>query len=194
MKARGTSETRAGSRITSSFGRSRCPIQSSFGASLFQARAHFEPEISPLRIRQVLQEVLSFLKKEAFYRNISIELDIPDDLPVVYSDHGKLQQIFLNLVNNAFQAMNDGGRLLISAREREKGKVSVSLTDDGCGISEEDQKTIFEPFFTTRVSKGGTGLGLSITYGLLRKLKGDISVRSKLGEGTTFTVDLPVTP
>ena len=90
--------------------------------------------------------------------------------------------------------MNDGGQLLISARERENGKVSVSITDDGCGISEEDQKTIFEPFFTTRVSKGGTGLGLSITYGLLRKLKGDISVRSKLGEGTTFTVDLPITP
>ncbi len=155
---------------------------------------HFEPEITPLQIGQVLQEVLSFLKKEASYRNISILLDIPEDLPVVYSDHGKLQQIFLNLVNNAFQAMKDGGRLLISAREREKGKVSVSITDDGCGISEEDQKTIFEPFFTTRVSKGGTGLGLSITYGLLRKLKGDISVRSKLGEGTTFTIDLPITP
>jgi len=155
---------------------------------------HFEPEITPIQIRQVLREVLSFLGKEASYRNITIDLDIPDDLPVVYSDHGKLQQIFLNLINNAFQAMKDGGRLVISAREREKGSVSVSVTDNGCGISEEDQKTIFEPFFTTRVSKGGTGLGLSITYGLLRKLKGDISMHSKLGEGTTFTVDLPTNP
>ncbi len=155
---------------------------------------HFEPEITPLQIGQVLREVLSFHRKEASYRNITIDLDIPDDLPVVHSDHGKLQQIFLNLVNNAFQAMNNGGRLLISAQERERGKVSISVADNGCGISEADQKTIFEPFFTTKASKGGTGLGLSITYGLLRKLKGDISVHSKLGEGTTFTVDLPIHP
>jgi signal transduction histidine kinase len=153
---------------------------------------HFEPKIQPLQIHQVLQEVLSFLRKEASYRNITICFDIPDDLPVVYSDRSKLQQIFLNLINNAFQAMKDGGRLLISAREREERIVSVNVTDDGCGISEEDQKTIFEPFFTTRASKGGTGLGLSITYGLLQKLNGDISVHSKLGEGTTFTVDLPI--
>ena len=68
----------------------------------------------------------------------------------------------------------------------------MSIKDNGCGISLEDQKKIFEPFFTTKGLKGGTGLGLSITYGLVRKLNGDISVHSKIGEGTTFIVTLPI--
>jgi signal transduction histidine kinase len=75
---------------------------------------------------------------------------------------------------------------------REGETVSVRVTDDGHGIAPEAQKKIFEPFFTTKNLKGGTGLGLSITYGLVKKLQGDISVNSKIGEGTTFTVTLPI--
>jgi len=153
---------------------------------------HFETKIEPIHINQTISGVLSFLRKEASYRNISINMDIPEDLPVIYSDHGSLQQIFLNLINNAFQAMDTGGRLDISATKPAEGYVSISVTDNGCGISEEDQKEIFEPFFTTRGMKGGTGLGLSITFGLVRKLKGEISADSKIGQGSTFTVTLPI--
>ena len=154
---------------------------------------HFEPQIRPLQLNKIISEVLSFHRKEALYRNIIINVDIPEDIPVIYSDHGSLQQIFLNLINNAFQAMSDdGGRLDIIANKQENDCVSIRIKDNGSGISSEDQKRIFEPFFTTRDLKGGTGLGLSITYGLVRKLKGDISVRSKIGKGTAFTVTFPI--
>lgn len=151
----------------------------------------FEPRVSPLHLKEVMSEVLSFLGKEPLYRNISIHMDIPEDLPVIYSDRRSLQQIFLNLINNAFQAMNNGGLLDITARKISDDRVSISIQDNGGGISPEDLKKIFEPFFTTRGLNGGTGLGLSITYGLVRKLNGDITVRSELGVGTMFVVTLP---
>lgn len=153
---------------------------------------HFEPQIKPLQLNRVISEVLSFHRKEALYRNIGINMDIPEDIPVIYSDRGSLQQIFLNLIINAFQAMKDGGHLDIIVNRQENDYISISIRDNGCGISSEDQKKIFEPFFTTKGLKGGTGLGLSITYGLVRKFNGDISVQSKIGEGTTFTVTLPI--
>jgi signal transduction histidine kinase len=153
---------------------------------------HFEPRITPLQLSQVISEVLSFLRKEALYRNIDIHIHIPGDFPAIHSDHGSLQQIFLNLINNAFQAMEDGGRLRIIAKKQPDERVSISISDTGHGISTDDQKKIFEPFFTTKDHKGGTGLGLSITYGLIRKLKGRISVDSKIGEGTTFVVTFPI--
>ncbi|MFH1077285.1 MAG: ATP-binding protein, partial [Pseudomonadota bacterium] len=152
---------------------------------------HFEPDIKPVQLHKVAVEVLSFLRKEASYLNIDIHMNIPEDFPVIYSDHGKLQQIFLNLINNSFQAMHGGGRLDIFAA-KEDCYVKISIKDNGCGISEEDQQMIFEPFFTTKGLKGGTGLGLSITYGLVRKLRGEISVASRLGEGTVFTITLPI--
>ena len=153
---------------------------------------HFEPTIQPFQLNKVISEVLSFFRKEASYRNISINVDIPEDFPVIYSDHGSLQQIFFNLINNSFQAMNEGGRLDVLAAKKDERYIAISIKDSGCGISQEDQKNIFEPFFTMKTMKGGTGLGLSIIHGLVRKLKGNISVSSKIGEGATFTVTLPI--
>ncbi len=153
---------------------------------------HFEPKIQPLQLSKVINDVVSFYKKEALYRNIGIHIDIPEDMPLIYSDRGSLQQIFLNLVNNAFPAMSDGCRLDIIANKQNEKYVTISIRDNGCGIPEEEQKKIFDPFFTTKSTDGGTGLGLYITYGLVHKLKGEISVNSKIGEGTTFTVKLPI--
>jgi signal transduction histidine kinase len=153
---------------------------------------HLEPKIQPVRLNSVLREVLAFLKKEAQYRNIALDINIPEETPMVYSDRGKLQQIFLNLINNAFQAMAPGGRLEISAATPDQNHVAISICDNGSGISDEDKKRIFEPFFTTKDPKVGTGLGLSITYGLVHSLQGDISLESKIGEGTTFVVTLPL--
>jgi signal transduction histidine kinase len=153
---------------------------------------HFEPKITPIQLSKAVSDVLSFHRKEASYRNIDIHVDVPEDIPVIYSDHGRLQQILLNLINNAFQAMKNGGELDISVKKEGERTVSIRVRDTGIGISPEDEKKIFEPFFTTKSPEGGIGLGLSITFGLVRKLNGDISVQSKLGEGTTFVINLPI--
>ncbi len=152
---------------------------------------HFEARIEPIDLSNVITQVLSFVRKEALYRNIQIQVDIPEDFPTIYSDRGKLQQILLNLVNNAFQAMNEGGMFNISAQKKDAQSIAIRITDDGCGIPPEHLPRIFDPFFT-QGKEGGTGLGLSITHGLIRKMHGEIAVQSELGKGTTFIITLPI--
>jgi two-component system NtrC family sensor kinase len=153
---------------------------------------HMDVEIQPIKFKELIEEVLGFLGKEAEYRGIKVNVDVWDQIPTIESDRGKLQQILLNLVNNAFAAMADGGHLDIKVYRRSAESIWVKVTDNGCGIREADLKRIFEPFFSTKKTKGGTGLGLSITYGLVRELGGDINVESEVGKGTTFTVTLPL--
>lgn len=143
-------------------------------------------------IKQLVGDVINFHQKEAAYRNITLHVDIPDEIPPIETDRGKLQQVVLNLVNNAFQAIEDGCFLEIRAEMDGVEKVQLSIRDNGCGISEDNIQKVFDPFFTTKKEGHGTGLGLSITYGLVQKLHGDIWVISQPGEGTTFTVTLPV--
>ncbi|MBG0789727.1 MAG: two-component sensor histidine kinase [Desulfovibrionaceae bacterium] len=152
---------------------------------------HIDVEMASIVFKDLADEVMDFLRKEAEYRSISITLDIPDDLPEFVSDRGKLQQIFLNLINNAFQAMNDGGDLYIAARAITEDRMVFTVEDDGCGIPEGDIKRIFDPFFSTKKKVGGTGLGLSITYGLVQELGGNMAVESEVGKGTIFTITLP---
>ena len=147
--------------------------------------------VEQLDVAKVVRDVLRFLEKEADYRSIAIEVDIPEDLPAIRSDRGKLQQILLNLMTNAFQAMDEGGTLSIRARARKDGGVELAIADTGCGIPRPHLSRIFEPFFTTKGDREGSGLGLSITYGLVKKLGGAIAVESELDVGTTFTITLP---
>lgn len=155
---------------------------------------HMDSTIEGIDLGGIIREVLSFLHKEAEYRNITVNLDIAPDIPRFMSDRGKLQQIFLNIINNAFAAMHQGGRLDITVTNLGADGIRAVITDNGCGIAEEDIGKIFEPFFSTKTKQGGTGLGLSITYGLLLELGGKVNVRSNLGEGTSFTITLPLTP
>ena len=138
-----------------------------------------------------MEEVLSFQRKEAECRNIAIDLAVPPDLPIIESDRGQLQQVFLNILSNAFAAVPDGGRIDIHLELEEKNTVAVRISDNGCGIPGEYIERIFEPFFSTK-GDYGTGLGLSITMGIVEKLGGRIDVQSQLGQGATFTVRLPV--
>ncbi|MGC8493720.1 MAG: sensor histidine kinase [Syntrophobacteraceae bacterium] len=147
--------------------------------------------IEILNLGDLVKETLAFLEKEALYHNVEVRLELAEGLPGVASDRGQLQQVFLNLLNNALAAVEDGGTISISARETAPETVAVTIKDNGCGMSEETLKHIFEPFFTTKGNRG-TGLGLPITYGIVKKLGGDIEVRSKEGEGTEVTVFLPV--
>ena len=153
---------------------------------------HVEVKVEPVSLGAIIRDVLAFLYREASYRSITVSTDIPEDLPRFVSDHGKLQQIFLNLVNNAFSALSDGGTLEIRARLEQDENIVVTVKDDGCGIPEADMERIFEPFFSTKKDKGGTGLGLSITYGLVREIGGTIQVDSEMGKGTLFTITLPI--
>ncbi|HSM89397.1 MAG TPA: ATP-binding protein, partial [Desulfobacterales bacterium] len=152
---------------------------------------HSDAKPQVLEIGDVIHEVLGFLGKEAEYRSIALSVDVAPQTPRLHGDRGRLQEIFLNLINNAFAALEDGGRLDIRARPAEGGVICVTVADTGCGIPAADINRIFEPFFSTKTERGGTGLGLSITYGLVQGLGGRISVTSEVGQGTTFNVFLP---
>jgi len=152
---------------------------------------HMDVDSRPVKFKELIEEVLGFLGKEAEYRGIKVNVEVRE-IPTIESDRGKLQQILLNLVNNAFAAMADGGHLDIKVHQRSAESISVKVTDNGCGIPERDLERIFEPFFSTKKTKGGSGLGLSITYGLVRELGGDMRVESAVGKGTSFTVTLPL--
>ena len=152
---------------------------------------HMDVQKDQINLEVLLKEVLGFLEKEASYRNIEIVFDVPGDIPNIESDRGQLQQVFLNIVNNAFAAMENGGKLEIAMEMNVPDHVTVHITDTGSGIAPEHLPHIFEPFFTTKKG-GGTGLGLSITYGIVEKLGGDIKVASQVGRGTRFTVILPI--
>ncbi len=149
-----------------------------------------EVQIEELDLNELLREVLGFLEKEALHRNIQIQLRLDENLPRIASDRGQLEQVFLNITNNAFEAVEKGGKVSIRTWKMDPDTVGVSIRDYGRGIREDKLKNIFDPFFTT--TESGTGLGLSITFGIVKKFGGDISVKSKVGEGTTFIVYLPV--
>ncbi|MDQ1240534.1 MAG: two-component system, NtrC family, sensor kinase [Thermodesulfobacteriota bacterium] len=147
-------------------------------------------EIQLLDVNDIVKETMSFLEKEALHRNIRLTMHLAQDLPRISSDRGQLQQVFLNIVNNAFAAVSDGGLVSVTTWDHDKDNIGVSIQDDGTGMSDDTLKHIYEPFFTTKKGRG-TGLGLSITYGIVKKLGGDIDVQSKLGKGTRFIVYLP---
>jgi len=153
---------------------------------------NLQASIESLNVKEVVQEVLGFMGKEAELRSIEVTVDIPDEIPSLESDRGKIQQIFLNIVNNAFAAVDEGGRIDISARPEPDGFVTVSIADNGCGIPVEERDHIFEPFYTTKGGQGGTGLGLSITYNLVQEIGGVIDVESEPGKGTSFTISIPL--
>jgi two-component system NtrC family sensor kinase len=143
-------------------------------------------------INTVIREVLQFLEKEILYRDIRLELDMDNGLPSIESDKGQLQQVFLNIINNAIDAVQEEGFIKIKTFRYNQDSVGVSIRDNGHGIPADKLKQIFEPFYTTKEKGKGTGLGLAITYGIVNKLGGEIKVDSEVGRGTVFTVILPL--
>ncbi len=153
---------------------------------------HMQVRPQKLDVAEVIQEVLGFVGKEAEFRSITVSVDTDADVPHIVSDRGSLQEIFLNLINNALAALSDGGRLVIAVRRAQPDFICAAVSDNGCGIAPADLKRVFEPFFSTKTGRGGTGLGLSITYGLVNEIGGRIEVESTPGRGTTFRVFLPL--
>jgi signal transduction histidine kinase len=150
-------------------------------------------EKSPCDIHDILDEVMDFIGRHSDFSRITVIRDYDTALPPLMLDREKIKQVFINLVMNARHAMESQGTIRLQTRYlADKHRVDLRITDDGIGIPEADITRIFEPFFTTKPTGQGTGLGLSVTYGIIRDHGGDISVTSRAGEGSTFTIELPV--
>ncbi len=147
-------------------------------------------ERSEQDLNRILRETQSLVEPILHSSHIVINLQLAKDLPPVYGNAGKLQQVFMNLIMNARDAMPRGGELTL-ASEAENSSVLVEVTDNGVGIPPEDLRRIFDPFFTTKSSSRGTGLGLAVAYGIIREHSGKINVQSAVGRGTTFRLELP---
>lgn len=151
---------------------------------------HQESEVGEVDINATLKEVYEFLENALKYSRILVGFQLTEKLPSVMGDQIELQQVFLNIINNAIDAVEKDGNINISS-QYVAGDVQVVIQDDGPGMDSNVVQHIFEPFFTTKKTGSGTGLGLSITYGLVKKMGGDIIVRSTEGVGTAFTIILP---
>ena len=142
-----------------------------------------------VNIRGLLQEIFSLVKEDCEEKNIQTELNIDNKAPFVEGDKSRLKQVFLNLVKNSIEAMENGGNLWVQTR-LSGDQVEITVADEGCGIAEQDKEKIFSPFFTTK--KHGTGLGLSISKKIIEEHKGSsFSLKSEKGKGTAFKINLP---
>jgi two-component system NtrC family sensor kinase len=143
-------------------------------------------------VTELIQASLRLVGNELMLNGIETQTELADGLPRVRGQFRNFQQLFLNLFLNAIQAMPEGGRLSVRAGVDNGEYVRVDVADTGCGIPQECIDRIFEPFFTTKPIGQGTGLGLSVSYGIMQEVGGRITVESELGNGTTFSVLLPV--
>ncbi len=151
-----------------------------------------KPVVVSLSVENVVREARRLVANEAGINQVEFNLALPPDLPKVQGNPRDLQQVFLNLFLNAIQAMPNGGLLTVQGKTTGGRAIEVEVTDTGVGIPEENIGSVFDPFFTTKEVGAGTGLGLAVSYGIVEKHNGTITVRSKLGEGTTFVVRLPI--
>jgi two-component system, NtrC family, sensor kinase len=151
-----------------------------------------DERVQELDIDEVIEDIVALSAQRAKYSNVVIKRNIENNLPKVRLSQAELQQVLLNLINNALDAMEkQGGSLEIRSRE-EEGNLVIELADNGPGIPAANLGRIFDPFFTTKPVGKGTGLGLSICYGIVKKLGGEIEVSSTVGVGTTFRIKMPL--
>jgi two-component system NtrC family sensor kinase len=143
-------------------------------------------------VQALLEQVIEGVSYQSVFDNVQIVCQFAPGLPTIQADPSQLQQVFINLLNNAAEAMGGDGTVTLTTRPVDSHWVEIEVGDTGCGIPEENLGKLFTPFFTTKSPGKGTGLGLSIVYGIIKMHRGQIDVQSKAGEGTTFTVTLPV--
>jgi len=149
-------------------------------------------EFRSLDLNHVVNETLALAELQLRKRSVNVTTELTDELPAVLGDPIKLQQVLMNLVLNARDAMPQGGDLRIATRG-EGDEVVVEVSDNGSGIDKAHVGKVYDPFFTTKGIGKGTGLGLSVSYGIIQEHRGSISVSSEPGKGTTFRLALPIT-
>lgn len=145
-----------------------------------------------VQFNDLIEETISFVETEAGYNNISIVRHYAEDLPTTMADGPQLQQVFLNLINNAIDAVDQGGIIEITTATGTSNDIILEFADSGPGIKPENLKQIFDPFFTTKDPGKGTGLGLYISYDIVQKLGGSIKVENRKSGGAVFAIVLPV--
>jgi two-component system NtrC family sensor kinase len=152
-----------------------------------------KPQKRPCHINDLILHTLSLVERQPVFQNIRIAKSLDSQVPILLIDANQIQQVFMNILLNAADAMATGGSLTISSSHAsEDAFLQVKLSDTGCGIPEENLPKIFDPFFTTKADRKGTGLGLAVSYGIIERHRGRIEVQSEVGRGTTFTVLLPL--
>jgi len=151
-----------------------------------------DPEMSQIDINGIVEKSLYFVEGQSLFQNIRMQKNYSSDLPSVVGDGAQLQQVFMNIILNAAEAMDGDGTLSITTSHNNGGKyIDILFQDTGHGIQDEDLKRLFEPFFSTKEVGKGTGLGLAISYSIMQKHQGTIEVFSQSDKGATFTVRLP---
>jgi len=150
-----------------------------------------DSRVSEVKVNELLEELISLTAQKAKYSSVSVRSEFAPDNPVLMGSPTELQQVVLNLINNAIDAIEKPEGVVV-VRSRMEGKdVVIDVADNGKGIPQADLVRIFEPFYTTKPVGKGTGLGLSICYGIINKMGGDITVESELDEGSVFHVRIP---
>ena len=161
--------------------------------SLLEFARQTGPKMEPIDINRAIDEGLFFLENQATFHNIHIEKHLDRAIPLIQGNSSQLKQVFMNMMVNAAEAMEGRGTLTVkTALLSKNGSVMIEFSDNGKGIPPEHVSKIFDPFFTTKEVGKGTGLGLSLSYGVIEQHKGKIDVKSKVGKGTSFTIELPV--
>jgi PAS domain S-box-containing protein len=162
-----------------------------------------EPVRSRVNINDPINDVFKVLGHQLKVHDVEVELDLDPHVPDILAEHNRLEQVFINLVSNAIDAMDEkDNRAEISDKEKrltirsfaKNRHVCIKVTDTGIGMSEEVKNKIFEPFYTTKKVGKGTGLGVSISYGIVQDYKGSIKIESEVGKGTTFILTFPQAP
>jgi signal transduction histidine kinase len=150
-----------------------------------------EPEKAEASINDIIEKALSILENEFRLHHISVEKSLSGEIPLIRLDVNLMQQVFVNLLINAVEAIQENGVIRVQSYVNSNRKtVGVRVENTGGGIPPDDMAKIFEPFFSTKTN--GTGLGLAVSYGIVQKHGGNIQVSSRLGEGTQFTIEIPV--
>lgn len=150
-----------------------------------------EPCLEDVDLNETIKQTIVILKNFAGINNIEIKTDLSTDLPVISGDQARFQQVFLNLISNAIDAIGKDGLIEVKSR-KVNSRINVSIMDNGPGIAEEMQSKIFDPFITSKEQGKGTGLGLWVSYNIMDKLGGAITLESKVGKGAVFTVQIPI--
>ena len=157
-----------------------------------------EPTLELTDVNQLCSATVLLAEKQALTRNVSVDLEKGDGLPMIMLDRDQMQGVLLNMIMNALDATSPGGRVTlttgigISASNPGRRGIDIACSDTGCGIAPENLNKIFDPFFTTKDIGQGTGLGLSVSHGIVERHGGMIYVKSKVGLGSTFTIWLPI--
>lgn len=150
-----------------------------------------KPQKQLVSINEIIENIILLVRNQTSFRNIQMQRNLQQNMPEIMADRDQIQQVFINIIINASEAMSKGGLLSIStALLLTNNSIIITFKDNGPGIPENICEKIFDPFFTTK--EQGTGLGLSISYGIIEQHGGDINVESSLGQGTTFTIQLPI--